>query len=138
MRRPGVKGGGQAGPATPEEGESFETVFARMFESVTAERSDAQPQRTADVIEPADLDVLRMLAAVEAAAGLDVEGAYEDARRLVAAAKAAGYRVRGAETGIEDVGGVRRDLAGLEKEIGVALAKHESELRVAQSLSPSP
>jgi intracellular multiplication protein IcmO len=129
---------GRRAPATPKEGESIEAIFTPMFESVAAEGGDAQPQRTADVIEPADLDVLRMLAAVEAAASVDVEGAYEDARRLVAAAKAAGYRARGAETGIEDAVGVQRDLAGLEKEIGVALAEYESELRFARSLSPSP
>jgi hypothetical protein len=39
---------------------------------------------------------------------------------------------------IEDTTAVRRDLAGLEKELGDALAEYENAPRVARTLSPSP
>jgi hypothetical protein len=109
-----------------------------MFERVGVDQGRHAAQEAADAIEPADLDLVRKLAAIEAFAGGNRETAREGARRVVAMAKAAGYRARGAEPAVEDGIAVRGSVADLEREIGATLAEHESELRVARSSSPAP
>ena len=132
-----LRAAGEHAPKPPEPAEAPATIFAAMFGRVGIDQGRHAPQEAADAIEPADLELVRKLAAIEAVAGGNRETAREGARRLVAIAKAAGYRARGTEPAIDDGIAVRGSVADLEREIGATLAEHESEVRVVRLSGPA-
>ena len=132
-----LRAAGERAKETPAPIESFETIFAAMFERKSVE-GYVEPRGGDELIEAADLETISKLGAVEAIVGGDFEAGREAARRLVAAAKAGGYRAPGAPAGKEDVRVLRSEFVAADRELNGALNKYAEEHPLARSASLTP
>jgi hypothetical protein len=97
--------------------------------------SYVEPRGGDELIEAADLETIGKLGTVEAIMG---GAGREAARRLVAAAKAGGYRAPGAPVGKEDVGVLRSEFVAADRELNGALNEHAQEHPAVRSAGLTP
>jgi intracellular multiplication protein IcmO len=126
---------GERAKETPAPNESFETIFTPMFERTLVDRGYVEPRGGDELIEAADLETIGKLGTVEAIMG---GAGREAARRLVAAAKAGGYRAPGAPVGKEDVGVLRSEFVAADRELNGALNEHAQEHPAVRSAGLTP
>ncbi|MBB4200237.1 conjugal transfer protein TraG [Rhodoblastus sphagnicola] len=116
---------------------SVEALVATMLERASAGRSrEPAPASGDDLIEPADLETINKLLAVEEAAGGDVGVSREAVRRLVGVAKAGGHIAPGAAISADQFARIRSEIGALTQEMDAARGKLQ-EPRPVQTASMS-
>jgi intracellular multiplication protein IcmO len=133
-----LRAAGEWAKASPAPDESFESIFSPMLERALVEKNDREPRGGDDLIEPADLETIGKLVAIEPIVGGDVEAGREAVRGLVASAKAGGYRSPGAPMGQEDEARLRSELVEVILEVDAALGEYVEEHQVVRSASIAP
>jgi len=132
-----LRAAGEQACDMPAPEQSAEALVATMLERAAVERS-RDPARAAgdELIEPADLETLAKLLAVEEAAGAEGGSAREAVRRLMGLAKAGGHVAPNAAISADQFAIIRREVKAFAREMDAALTKNE-EPRPAPTVSMS-
>ena len=123
-----LRAAGEQAPVAPPAEQSIEQTFATMLEKAATARHEIAPNGSGDaLIEPADLETIDKLVAVERAACADENGAREAARRLVGLAKAGGHVASNAVMPAATAAIVRNEANAVRQEVSALLSQSQDD-----------